>query len=398
MKNFLLFLAVLSVLFPRVLFGATETHVVDDWNKEIQKAGSSQSNCAASVSSNLTVHIPIITYNGSYYWADLRYRSDVSILTVANTGIVSNTFFYSNCTPSSLTSEGLMNIPTVIFSGLSYWLDLQWNVDAFKIAGAGVKPEIIAITPPSSKVGEPVSITGTNFGSTIGTVSFNGTTAVIASWSDAEIKTTVPKEATTGKLVVIDSNGLDSNGVDFTVIQDTYTVTPNAGTGGSISPGTPQTVAQGATVAFTAYPDTGYTMSAMQSDCGGTLSGNTFTTAPITSNCNVTATFDCIVSTATASPSLISQTATYLSNAAPASVTIMDNCGNKLAYTVSFVNYTNGYGWISTPGYAATGTGTLTVVFNSTSLTLPGTYTATIDIIPTAFQPITIPVYLTIVP
>ena len=70
----------------------------------------------------------------------------------------------------------------------------------------------------------------------------------------------------------------------------TYTVTPSAGTGGSISPSTPQTVTYKGTTAFTATPNTGYQIASV-TGCGGTLSGNTYTTGPITSNCTVSATF-----------------------------------------------------------------------------------------------------------
>ncbi|MGX9728587.1 MAG: InlB B-repeat-containing protein [Candidatus Electronema sp. VV] len=69
-----------------------------------------------------------------------------------------------------------------------------------------------------------------------------------------------------------------------------FTVTPSAGTGGSISPATPQTVNHGATTSFTVTPDIGYIIDTV-SGCGGTLSGNTYTTGAITANCAVTASF-----------------------------------------------------------------------------------------------------------
>jgi hypothetical protein len=68
------------------------------------------------------------------------------------------------------------------------------------------------------------------------------------------------------------------------------TVTPSAGTGGSISPDSPQTVNQSATVSFTVLADSGYKIESVEG-CGGTLSGNTYTTAPVTEDCEVTASF-----------------------------------------------------------------------------------------------------------
>jgi len=70
----------------------------------------------------------------------------------------------------------------------------------------------------------------------------------------------------------------------------TYTVTPSAGSNGTISPNTPQTVNSGSTTAFTVTPNSGYTAS-VGGTCGGSLVGTTYTTNAITANCTVSATF-----------------------------------------------------------------------------------------------------------
>ena len=70
---------------------------------------------------------------------------------------------------------------------------------------------------------------------------------------------------------------------------NTYTVTATAGTGGSINPKSAN-VAHGDTTAFTVTPNSGYQINAV-SGCGGSLSANTFTTAAVTGNCSVTASF-----------------------------------------------------------------------------------------------------------
>ncbi|MBF0517349.1 MAG: hypothetical protein HQK97_09580, partial [Nitrospirae bacterium] len=69
-----------------------------------------------------------------------------------------------------------------------------------------------------------------------------------------------------------------------------YTVTPSAGANGTISPATPQAVASGATKQFTITPNSGY-LAAVGGTCGGTLSGNVYTTSAIKANCTVAATF-----------------------------------------------------------------------------------------------------------
>jgi hypothetical protein len=77
--------------------------------------------------------------------------------------------------------------------------------------------------------------------------------------------------------------------VSATFDLNTYTVTATAGTGGSITP-TSATVNHGSTASFTVTPATGYTIDSV-SGCGGSLSGNTFTTAAITGDCSVSASF-----------------------------------------------------------------------------------------------------------
>jgi hypothetical protein len=69
----------------------------------------------------------------------------------------------------------------------------------------------------------------------------------------------------------------------------TYTVSTSAGTGGMIAPAS-WLVSHGSTTTFTITPDTGYSINAV-TGCGGSLSGDTYTTGPITAVCTVTASF-----------------------------------------------------------------------------------------------------------
>ncbi len=72
--------------------------------------------------------------------------------------------------------------------------------------------------------------------------------------------------------------------------EKTYTVTPSAGANGSINPNTPQSVVYNKITSFTVTPNSGYYIASV-TGCGGTLSGNTYTTGPITANCTVSASF-----------------------------------------------------------------------------------------------------------
>jgi len=71
-----------------------------------------------------------------------------------------------------------------------------------------------------------------------------------------------------------------------------YTVTPSvSGNGGTIGPAAATPVASGATISFTLAPDSGYIAGPVSGTCGGTLDGNTYTTAAVTADCTVVATF-----------------------------------------------------------------------------------------------------------
>lgn len=77
---------------------------------------------------------------------------------------------------------------------------------------------------------------------------------------------------------------------DGTVDEPTFTVTPTAGPNGQISPSEPQTVSADEIVELTVQPDSGYHIESV-TGCGGSLSGMTYTTFPISEDCTVSATF-----------------------------------------------------------------------------------------------------------
>lgn len=96
-----------------------------------------------------------------------------------------------------------------------------------------------------------------------------------------------------------DTNVTANLSVSASFALNTYMVTTTASANGTITPSS-QMVNHGATTTFTVTPATGYHASA--SGCGGSLSGTTYTTGPITANCAVSASFtiDTYAVTATA--------------------------------------------------------------------------------------------------
>lgn len=77
--------------------------------------------------------------------------------------------------------------------------------------------------------------------------------------------------------------------VGVSTSMNSYLVHATAGEGGSISPGS-ATVSHGSSTSFTVEATTGYGISTV-SGCSGSLSGNTYTTGPITAACSVSASF-----------------------------------------------------------------------------------------------------------
>lgn len=97
-----------------------------------------QNNCAASVSSSLAMDIPIITFSNSNYWASLQFNPSDSTLSLANAGIISDASPYSNCTASTLSSDFTLHVPVLTYNGASYWIDLKYNGSTFVVAGGGL--------------------------------------------------------------------------------------------------------------------------------------------------------------------------------------------------------------------------------------------------------------------
>lgn len=95
-------------------------------------------------------------------------------------------------------------------------------------------PTISSLSPTSGSPGDPVTITGTNFGAAQGTssVKFNGTAATPTGWSDTSILVPVPSAATTGNVVVTVS-GVASAGASFTVAPNISSLSPTSGAVGA---------------------------------------------------------------------------------------------------------------------------------------------------------------------
>lgn len=83
------------------------------------------------------------------------------------------------------------------------------------VLGFAQTPSISSVSPNPLGIGQSVTISGTNFG-TSGTVTFSGVTASTTSWSSTSIVATAPTGITNGNIVVT-AGGHASNGFAFTL-------------------------------------------------------------------------------------------------------------------------------------------------------------------------------------
>ena len=118
-----------------------------------------------------------------------------------------------------------------------------------------------------------------------------------------------------------------------------YMVNAIAGEGGAVSPES-VSVDQGEMASFTVIPNTGYSLAEV-SGCGGTLSGNTYTTGGITEACEVTASFALntyTVSTSAGTGGTISATEQSVAHGSTATFTVTPEAG----YHIDGVSGCNG--------------------------------------------------------
>lgn len=98
-------------------------------------------------------------------------------------------------------------------------------------------PVITSFSPASGSIGATVTIIGQNFStSPLPSITFNGISAQVVSGSDTQLVTTVPVNATTGKIVVTTPLAVTTSSTDFVVFQ-TPTIasfSPASGVVGSI--------------------------------------------------------------------------------------------------------------------------------------------------------------------
>ncbi len=198
------------------------------------------------------------------------------------------------------TTSPITNTVTYSESDEADILAGRWYVNIHTAAnGAGeLRGQLDNLGPASKTL--TVATTGTGNGSVTGNgINCPGDCAETVAHNTVIVLTATPATGSTftGWSGACSGTGtcsvtMDSlKSVTATFAQITYTVTPSAGTNGTISPSMPVTVNHGAIQVFTLTPAMGFTAS-VSGTCGGNLTGNTYTTNAITANCTVEASFN----------------------------------------------------------------------------------------------------------
>jgi photosystem II stability/assembly factor-like uncharacterized protein len=104
-------------------------------------------NCTAALSSSFSLTVPSINFNSSYLTADLHYDPNSTgdvMFKVTSAAPVSNPADYSGCQSSALSFDNnyKLHIPAITYNNLYYWADLEYVPSAdgqtwFKLTGAG---------------------------------------------------------------------------------------------------------------------------------------------------------------------------------------------------------------------------------------------------------------------
>jgi len=166
--------------------------------------------------------------NCTFVW-NARTEADLAgykILWGTTSGVYPNTVTLGTVTTTTCASLGMTSAGTYYAVINAFDISNQTGPNSSQISvtlatvdPAPTAPTITTFSPTSGAVGTSVTITGTNFSSTLAsnTVKFNGTTATLSSGTTTQLVALVPTAATTGKISVTTSVGTATSSADFTI-------------------------------------------------------------------------------------------------------------------------------------------------------------------------------------
>jgi hypothetical protein len=208
--------------------GIATTNSLDVTAAAQGKSTSANSGNATTTSSGDLLLGAILTAGAASYTAGSNYKIEESVPAAPNAKLIAEDQVQAAAGPVSASAT---------LGAADNWAA---GLAAFKAASGGgaSNPTITSLNPTAGVQGTPVTIMGTNFGSSqpSSTVKFNGTAATPSNWTATSITAPVPIGATTGN-VVVTVGGVASNGMSFTVTSPPPSITnvnPASGTVGTL--------------------------------------------------------------------------------------------------------------------------------------------------------------------
>lgn len=83
--------------------------------------------CAATLSGNTRLHIPVLTFGSQYFWLDLQYVTNTLDFTLTDYGEITVPANFSSCPSSTLSTDMSLQIPVLFYNDLSYWADFLYK-------------------------------------------------------------------------------------------------------------------------------------------------------------------------------------------------------------------------------------------------------------------------------
>lgn len=135
---------VVSLLDGEISFNSKVTY---NYVWPVRYGAGSGNNCAATVSIDNYLNVPVINFNNAFFKVTLVYTptSDGIVwFKVTASGELQDTSPFNNCQASTLSAAYVLHIPELVFNNISYSVDLQYvpgsgNDILFKIISAAVK-------------------------------------------------------------------------------------------------------------------------------------------------------------------------------------------------------------------------------------------------------------------
>lgn len=94
--------------------------------------------CAATLSNTLKLHVPALTFGSQYFWAEFQHVTDSLDFTLNDYGEITGTDNFISCSPSILSTDLTLHIPVLFYNDVSYWADFLYTQGLiFSLTNAG---------------------------------------------------------------------------------------------------------------------------------------------------------------------------------------------------------------------------------------------------------------------